>query len=66
MQISLEQLEALLAESVAMETEPELMFESEIDASYETLAQVLRLIMDSGATKFGFVGNEKLPENETD
>ncbi|MEM9310021.1 MAG: biopolymer transporter ExbD [Pseudomonadota bacterium] len=54
-----EQLRELLAETVTMDPEPRLRFEPDIEASYELSAQVLRVIKESGVTKFGFVGNEK-------
>lgn len=60
--VSPEQLEAALALAVLLRPEPELQFEPEALASYETSADVLRMIKDSGATKFGFVGNERYRE----
>jgi biopolymer transport protein ExbD len=53
------QLITLLAETTAMNPEPELQFEPEPLASYEITARVLQDIKVSGVTKFGFVGNEK-------
>jgi biopolymer transport protein ExbD len=53
------QLVTTLAETTGMTPEPELQFEPEALASYEISAQVLRIIKQSGVTKFGFVGNEK-------
>ena len=53
------QLRTLLAETTQMQTEPELQFEPEAQASYDLSAKVLQIIKASGVTKFGFVGNEK-------
>lgn len=53
------QLVTTIQESLALPTEPELQFQPEEFASYELAAQVLRIIKGSGATKFGFVGNEQ-------
>ncbi|MGB3754153.1 MAG: biopolymer transporter ExbD [Parerythrobacter sp.] len=39
--------------------EPELQFEPEPNASYDLSLRTLNIIKASGATKFGFVGNEK-------
>ncbi|HUQ14041.1 MAG TPA: biopolymer transporter ExbD [Novosphingobium sp.] len=49
----------LLQETRKMEVEPELQFQPEEYASYEIANQVLKVIKDSGVTKFGFVGNEQ-------
>jgi len=57
--ITQSQLVTTLAETTGMNPEPELQFEPEALASYEISAQVLRIIKQSGVTKFGFVGNEK-------
>lgn len=57
--ISLGTLVTLLQESLTIDPEPELQFEPEALASYELSANVLRVIKQSGVTKFGFVGNEK-------
>jgi len=53
------QFTATLQQSLALPVEPELQFQPEEFASYELSAQVLRIIKGSGATKFGFVGNEQ-------
>ncbi len=53
------QFVATLQQAVAMQPEPELQFQPEEFASYETSANVLKIIKGSGATKFGFVGNEQ-------
>ena len=53
------QLVSLLAQTKTMATEPELQFQPEEYASYELANQVLRVIKESGVSKFGFVGNEQ-------
>src|ERR1043166_7653268 len=53
------QLVSLLAATKAMNPEPELQFQPEEYASYETADRVLKIIKESGVTKFGFVGNEQ-------
>ncbi|MBI1402891.1 MAG: biopolymer transporter ExbD [Porphyrobacter sp.] len=53
------QLVTTLRETTQMANEPELQFEPEPLASYDISAHVLRIIKESGVTKFGFVGNEK-------
>ena len=52
------QLVAVLAQANALTPEPQLEFAPEAEASYELSAQVLRIVKASGATNFGFVGNE--------
>jgi biopolymer transport protein ExbD len=53
------QLVGLLAQTRTMEPEPELQFQPEEYASYELANQVLKVIKESGVSKFGFVGNEQ-------
>ena len=53
------QLVSLLAQTKTMATEPELQFQPEEYASYELANQVLKVIKESGVSKFGFVGNEQ-------
>jgi biopolymer transport protein ExbD len=53
------QLVALVNESLLLPVEPELQFQPEALASYDLSARVLEIIKASGATKFGFVGNEQ-------
>ena len=48
-----------LQESLRFPVEPELQFEPEALASYDTTAKVLNIIKASGVSKFGFVGNEQ-------
>ena len=52
------QLVGLLAQTRTIDPEPELQFQPEEYASYELADQVLKIIKESGVTKFGFVGNE--------
>ena len=52
------QLVALLAQTRALATEPELQFQPEEYASYELANQVLKVIKVSGVSKFGLVQNE--------
>jgi len=53
------QLRSTIQESLLLPVEPELQFEPVEFASYELSANVLKIIKNSGATKFGFVGNEQ-------
>lgn len=48
--------------SLNYEQEPELQFEPEALAAYDLSAQVLSIVKRSGATNFGFVGNERYRE----
>ncbi|MEL1251704.1 ExbD/TolR family protein [Aurantiacibacter gilvus] len=48
-----------LQETLTFSVEPELQFEPEEYAAYDTAARVLDIIKTSGVTKFGFVGNER-------
>lgn len=57
--ISQQQLANNLAQTLNMTPEPELQFEPDGLASYETSARVLNIIKASQVTKFGFVGNER-------
>lgn len=57
--INQSQLQASLVATTRLRPEPELQFEPEPQASYDLSAKVLRSIKASGATKFGFVGNER-------
>ena len=57
--ISQGQLVTLLAETRKLPVEPELQFEPEEYASYNIANLLLKIIMGSGVTKFGFVSNEK-------
>lgn len=53
------QLVSLLNATKALDPEPELQFQPEEYASYEIANQVLKIINESGVSKFGFVGNEQ-------
>ena len=57
--VRLAELEALLERTRMVEREPELEFRPHLRAEYETSVEVIRVIRDSGVTKFGFVGNDK-------
>jgi biopolymer transport protein ExbD len=52
------QLVSILQSTKAINPEPELQFQPEEYASYETANRVMKVITDSKVTKFGFVGNE--------
>ncbi|HVR89728.1 MAG TPA: biopolymer transporter ExbD [Novosphingobium sp.] len=56
------QLVTLLQQTLTYPTEPELQYQPDPQAPYQTAAQVLHIIKDSGVTKFGFVGNEQYSE----
>jgi biopolymer transport protein ExbD len=60
--VSRGQLAALLDRTTEFKVEPELQFEPEANASYELAARVIDTIVDSGVTRFGFVGNERYRE----
>jgi biopolymer transport protein ExbD len=51
-----------LNETTKMDPEPELQFQPDQQAPYDTAAKVLQLIKASGVTAFGFVGNEQFSE----
>jgi biopolymer transport protein ExbD len=53
------QLVSLLNATRNIDPEPELQFQPEEYASYEIANQVLKIIKDTGVTKFGFVGTEQ-------
>jgi len=63
---TIEELESLLAQTVAMEKEPSLRFEPDVLSDYELSAAALRAIKNSGVTSFGFVGNEKYTVQPSD
>ncbi len=56
---NLNNLVYLLQETKKLAVEPELQFQPEEYASYEIANQALKIINESGVTKFGFVGNEQ-------
>lgn len=57
--VSLEELAQRLEQTRKMPEEPELTLEPDPSAPYDMSVAVLQVIKESGATKFGFVGNEK-------
>lgn len=57
--VSEPELGLLLREAAAINPEPELQLVPDGRASYDQSARVLRLVKLSGATKVGFVGNER-------
>jgi biopolymer transport protein ExbD len=57
--VSEPELEALLRLTVALKPEPELELVPDGRASYDESARVLRLVKFSGASRVGFVGNER-------
>lgn len=56
---SLDQIEQYLAQTKAMNPEPELQFQPTPNAPYDTIDKVLAVVKRSAITKFGFVGNEQ-------
>ena len=54
-----EHLPGMLARSLALPTEPELQFAPDALTSYDMAARTLAAIKASGATRFGFVGNDR-------
>ena len=57
--VSEAELGTLLREAVALRPEPVIELAPDGRASYEQSARVLRLVKLSGATRLGFVGNER-------
>jgi biopolymer transport protein ExbD len=51
-----------LQQTLRYPVEPELQFQPDAQAPYDTTAKVLQVIKASGVTKFGFVGNEAYSE----
>lgn len=56
------QLLSSLQATLAIKPEPELQFQPDPQAPYDTTAKVLNIIKGSGVTAFGFVGNEQYSE----
>ncbi|MDE2436774.1 MAG: biopolymer transporter ExbD [Sphingomonadales bacterium] len=56
------QLLGALQATLAIKPEPELQFQPDPQAPYDTTAKVLKIIKGSGVTAFGFVGNEQYSE----
>ena len=57
--VTSDQLASLLQDTRKLKPEPELRFEPDQAASYDTAAKVLQTIKRSGVTAFGFVGNDR-------
>ena len=57
--VTANQLAALLQETRGINPEPELRFEPDPTAPYDTTAKVLNTIKRSGVSAFGFVGNDR-------
>ena len=53
------QLAVLLNATLALQPEPELQFQPDQSAPYDTTAKVLNVIKSAGVSAFGFVGNEQ-------
>jgi biopolymer transport protein ExbD len=51
-----------LQETIKLKPEPELQYQPDAQAPYDTSAKVLQIIKASGVTAFGFVGNEQFSE----
>jgi biopolymer transport protein ExbD len=57
--VNVNQLTGLLKSTLAINPEPELQFQPDAQAPYDTTIQVLNIIKGSGVNAFGFVGNEQ-------
>jgi biopolymer transport protein ExbD len=60
--VNTSQLLGSLKATMAIKPEPELQFQPDQQAPYETSVTVLNIIKGSGVTAFGFVGNEQYSE----
>ncbi|MEE9433816.1 MAG: biopolymer transporter ExbD [Sphingorhabdus sp.] len=56
---SLDQVAQYLRQTKSMAVEPELQFQPDPNANYDTVDRVLAEVRKSEITKFGFVGNEQ-------
>ena len=56
------QLAGLLQATLAIKPEPELQYQPDAQAPYDTSVRVLNIIKGSGVTAFGFVGNDQYSE----
>jgi len=56
------ELLSLLKQTLTYPVEPELQYQPDPQADYDTSVHVLNIIKGSGVTKFGFVGNEQFSE----
>jgi biopolymer transport protein ExbD len=57
--VSLDQVEQYLIQTKAMNPEPELQFQPDPNALYDTVDKTLAVVKKSGINNFGFVGNEQ-------
>ncbi len=57
--VSLDQMNQFLIQTKSMTPEPELQFQPDPAAVYDTVDRALAIVKGSGITKFGFVGNEQ-------
>jgi biopolymer transport protein ExbD len=57
--VSLDQMSQYLIQTKSMTPEPELQFQPDPAAVYDTVDRALAVVKSSGITKFGFVGNEQ-------
>jgi len=57
--LTINQLHGALNATLAIKPEPELQFQPDGQAPYDTTAAVLNVIKGSGVSAFGFVGNEQ-------
>jgi biopolymer transport protein ExbD len=57
--VSLDQMSQFLIQTKSMTPEPELQFQPDPAAVYDTVDRALAVVKSSGITKFGFVGNEQ-------
>jgi biopolymer transport protein ExbD len=57
--VSLDQMSQFLIQTKSMTPEPELQFQPDPAAVYDTVDRALAVVKSSGVTKFGFVGNEQ-------
>jgi biopolymer transport protein ExbD len=57
--VTLDQLSIYLAQTRSMTPEPELQFQPDPSAVYDTVDRTMATIKRSGVVKFGFVGNEQ-------
>ena len=56
--ITLDQVTEYLRQTKSMENEPELQFQPDPNANYDTVDKVLAIVRKTEISKFGFVGNE--------
>ncbi|HCF25279.1 MULTISPECIES: biopolymer transporter ExbD [unclassified Novosphingobium] len=57
--VNVNQLTGLLKSTLAIKPEPELQYQPDAQAPYDTSVTVLNIIKGSGVSAFGFVGNEQ-------